>query len=91
MKRCAVLLAVVVALPFAFTACGDSIAETPLKDFSISEAVKDARKQQEASARKLRKIRARERRARLQERAELESAIAEARRERRRVLEAATP
>ena len=89
MKRLAVHVAVVVAMPLAFTACGDSIAETPLKDFSISEAVKDARKQQETAARELRKIRARERRARLGERAELEGAIAEARRERREALRAA--
>jgi multidrug efflux pump subunit AcrA (membrane-fusion protein) len=80
------LVALVIAIPFAFGACGGDSVEVPLKDFSLSEAVKDARKQQEAAAQELREIRARERSARQGERAELESAIAQARRERRRAL-----
>ena len=91
MQRCAVLLAVVIAMSLALAACGGDVAvEAPLEDFSLSEAVKDARKQQEAAAKKLQQTRARERSARLGERAELESAIAQARRERQRALERAT-
>lgn len=90
MQRWAVLLAVVLTISLAFPACGGDSMEGPLEDFSLSEAVKDARKQQERAAKKLRQIRARERSARLGERAELESAIAQARRERERALERAT-
>ena len=91
MQRWAVLFAVVIAMPLVFGACGGDVAgEAPLEDFSLSEAVKDARKQQEAAAKKLRQTRARERSARLGERAELERAIAQARRERERAVARAT-
>ena len=77
-------LILLAATPLLLTACGS-------EDLSLEGAVKDAREKQASDARELRdRARVYEQR-RLRERAELESASAEARRDRRRALRAASP